>query len=417
MCIYPKLPPLIEDRVSFALYHDKLYYVITRREKMRKFLIFLFILFFLISFQVSSQTWSSLKRLTWNSGDSQWPAMTADSANRIHVVWYDDFLNMGIFDIFYKRSLNGGDTWSGITRMTWSPSWSITPSIAADSGTGIHVVWRDSRSYKVNIFYKKSTNSGGTWSGITQLTWTSTISSYPSIAIDTGGRIHMVWQDQKSGNTEIFYKRSTNGGNSWSATTRLSWSAGNSNRPFIAADPGGGIHVAWPDDTPGNKEIYYKRSANGGVTWSALTRLTWNSGDSISPSIAAYSSIGIVIAWEDDTPGKGEIFSKRSTDGGATWTGFARLTWNTENSTHPSIAADTGAGIHLAWHNYLSGNNDIYYKSSPNGGVSWSAPIRVTWKAYWAGSPILDTDSGDGIHIVWQDLVSSYHEIYYKNRK
>ena len=45
-------------------------------------------------------------------------------------------------------------------------------------------------------------------------------------------------------------------------------------------------------------------------TWSALTRLCWNSGESVLPRIAVDSGSGVHVIWEDDTPGNGEIFYK-----------------------------------------------------------------------------------------------------------
>lgn len=49
----------------------------------------------------------------------------------------------------------------------------------------------------------------------------------------------------------------------------------------------GTVAVAWSDNTPGNSEIYFKTSADGGATWSAAKRRTNNSGASVGPSIAA----------------------------------------------------------------------------------------------------------------------------------
>ncbi len=44
----------------------------------------------------------------------------------------------------------------------------------------------------------------------------------------------------------------------WTAAKRLTWTSGWSHAPAMALDSGNAIHVVWPDDTPGNYEIYYK---------------------------------------------------------------------------------------------------------------------------------------------------------------
>ena len=67
---------------------------------------------------LSSQTWEPTKRLTWNSGETGFIAIAADSNNHIHVVWDDS--TPGNFEIFYKKSTNGGTTWT-TKRLTYSP--------------------------------------------------------------------------------------------------------------------------------------------------------------------------------------------------------------------------------------------------------------------------------------------------------
>jgi len=46
---------------------------------------------------------------------------------------------------------------------------------------------------------------------------------------------------------------------SWQSTKRLTWNAGSSSYPAIATDTSGNIHIVWMDYTPGNYEIYYKK--------------------------------------------------------------------------------------------------------------------------------------------------------------
>ncbi len=48
--------------------------------------------------------------------------------------------------------------------------------------------------------------------------------------------------------------------------------------PVIAIN-GSVVHVVWSDERDGNYEIYYKRSTDGGVSWGADTRLTNNPSD------------------------------------------------------------------------------------------------------------------------------------------
>jgi len=81
----------------------------------------------------------------------------------------------------------------------------------------------------------------------------------PAIAVDALDNLHMVWYDDTPGIPDIYYRKSTDGGASWSTSQNISSSTGDSMYPAIAADPSGNVHVVWHDDTPGNREIYYRR--------------------------------------------------------------------------------------------------------------------------------------------------------------
>jgi hypothetical protein len=69
--------------------------------------------------------------------------------------------------------------------------------------------------------------------------------------------------------------------------------------------------VVWQDDTPGNNEVFYKKSTNGGMAWSGAKRLTWNSGDSEFPAAATDSNDNIHLVWRYGSIGNGEIYYKR----------------------------------------------------------------------------------------------------------
>jgi hypothetical protein len=185
----------------------------------------------------------------------------------------------------------------------------------------------------------------------------------PALGIDSNGHIHVVWADSTPGNTELYYKKSTSGGTTWSATKRLTWNSGisNTNKGCLGVDSNDHIHIVWSDKSPGNYQIYYKRSESGGDAWTSSKKLTWNSNDSSTPSIVFDSSNNIHVVFHDGPSENRDIYYKKSANNGSTWI-TNRLSWSLGDSLSPDIALDFDDTIHVVWHDDSTGMDQIYYK-------------------------------------------------------
>jgi hypothetical protein len=362
--------------------------------------------------QMARADWTPAKRLTWTSGWSWRPAIAVDSGDHIHIVWSDD--TSGNHEIFYRKSTDGGTTWSAPKRLTTNWGTSENPSIAVDSSDTIHVVWEDSSTGYEEIFYRQTTDEGTTWSAAKRLTWTAGSSEVPDLAVDSSGAIHVAWQDDTPGNDEIFYKKSTDGGASWTSVKRLTWTSGASWRPDIAIGQGQAISAIWGDDTTAQYEyeIYYKRSTDGGASWDPVKRLTWTAGTSDGADMAIDSSNGVHIVWRNYSQGQGNLYYKQSTDGGTTWSSNKKLDWSGIPFA-PALAIDSAKTIHLVWQDHKSGTYDLYYMKSTAGGTAWSTAQRLTWTAGDAYDARIAIDSTNTIHGVWWDDTPGNPEIYY----
>jgi hypothetical protein len=222
-------------------------------------------------------------------------------------------------------------------------------------------VWKED-----GVLYNHSTDGGVTWATAINLTNIISGLSTPVIS-SSGSNLHILWRADPDGNDEIYYKRSTDGGVSWGAETRLT------NNPAFSANASISIsdsvvHLTWMDNRDGNFEIYYKRSTDFGLNWGTDTRLTNNSAASNNPSLTVSGSV-VNIVWEDESDGNFEIYSRRSTDGGTSWEEDIRQTNNISGSQGPSISG-SGSSVHLVWHDNRDGNWEIYYKNNPSGNVT-----------------------------------------------
>lgn len=364
---------------------------------------------FLLNISVSVSQWLNDFRLT-NHPDSSLTSPNnarciAAIGTNVHAVWYDN--RDGNYEIYYKRSTDDGAVWGADIRLTTDNAVSQRPAIAV-TGNYVHVVWND-RVSNEEIYYKRSTDGGTTWEANVRLTNNANLSMFPSVCAE-GSIINVFWAETRDGNYEIYNKRSTDNGVTWSADIRLTNDGGTSIQSACAA-LGLTIHLTWNDSRHGPDEIYYKRSTDGGGTWSADTRLTSNAGISWFSSVDAAGS-NVQVAWVEQSDGNPEIYTRRSTDMGITWEPVARQTNNAANSIRPTISL-SGNLAHIIYQDNVDGNDEIYYKLSADGGSTFAPAIRLTNNNDVSVYPC-NAISEASVHVVWRDFREGNWEVFYK---
>ena len=184
--------------------------------------------------------------------------------------------------------------------------------------------------------------------------------------------------------------------------------SGRSEHPSIAVDSRGTVHLVWDDNTPGNEEIFYAYKPAGG-NWSSPVNISNNAGASRSPCIAIDKNDKIHIAWQDDSPdGQWRIFySYKSPD--SSWSIPETIT-AMHQSLRPVLSVDSGLGIHLFWFEGFSGEDCRYhYAYKPYGG-QWQ--IQYLFKTQIADYE-MKVDNRKGVHIV----LDPYGETYYVEKE
>lgn len=365
--------------------------------------------------QISFSQWQTEQRLTTNNGTS-WTSYNnarciSASNGFVHTVWYAS--TTGNFNIYYERLTEAGLISIPI-RISNSDSVTRFPSIAS-VGMYVHIIWMDSKNGSNNneIYYRRSTDSGNTFLPETRLTNNAGESDYGSIAVE-GNNVYVVWMDTRDNNQEIYFKRSTDNGGSWGSDVRLTNNSSNSLYPTIAVF-NSNIHVAWSENRDLNFEIYYKRSTDGGANWGNDTRLTYDVVNSSIPSIAVNES-KLHVVWTDERDLVAQIYYKKSTDNGFSWSQDIRLVNTIYEASEPNICV-SGENIHVVWEDTRDHNGnptfDIFYKHSTNGGVNWSNDEKITNTNGSSRFPFI-TYSNFSIHSIWHNDKTNHWEIYYK---
>jgi len=354
--------------------------------------------------------WSADTRLTNNTSISYTSynnaKCIASAGPIVFAVWYDN--RDGNYEIYFKRSTDAGLSWSADVRLTNETSLSEFPAIEISSGA-IHVFWRDLRDGNGEIYYKRSTSGGVMWSADIRLTNNSANSEFPS-AVSDGNNVMVMWADFRDGNKEIYLKRSTDAGASWGSEVRITNNSAISDYPS-ASISGANVHLVWREFRDGPPQIYYKSSSDAGATWGTDTRVVNSASNAEYPNVSAAGSI-INVTWTDDRNADSEIYYKRSTDAGLSWGSDLRLTSGAGNSEFSSIIA-SGVYVHIVWQDARDGNLEIYYKQSTTAGATWEADVRLTDNTFSSSNPSIHL-SGQALHLIWNDGRDGNYEIYYK---
>jgi hypothetical protein len=206
----------------------------------------------------------------------------------------------------------------------------------------------------------------------------------------------------------------------FSAETRISTIQGPSYTPHIAAHSTN-LHMTWWEDslaTGGVGEIYYARSTSNGTSWSAPLNISNNAGriDAL-PQIGAGPLSGgggsaAYIIWTTDPSGfAGDIYLRRSLDGGASWQAEQIISPAAGYSRPGSVLVDTSGRVHVAWYDSRNtGVGQVFYSLSCDNGANWSTAQFVTQRASNVDNeaPKLVDDSNGNIYMVVRSTTDGF---------
>lgn len=175
------------------------------------------------------------------------------------------------------------------------------------------------------------------------------------------------------------------------ANANLGWSLAGGG----TVDPAGNVYFSWAGykrngGATGPVNLYISKSSDGGVTWTSTVVDVSQAPPDCSAYQCGWAYLGAQIVmtsddagtlyalWNMGTVSKGpeRIYFARSTNGGATWSAKAQVSTAPAGAAHafPAIAALNSGDVRIAWMDARGGTLwNTYYRSSSNGGATWSA--------------------------------------------
>ncbi len=305
-------------------------------------------------------------------------------------------------------STDGGQTWQFSVDLA-SSCCDPTVAWSSDGQTAYTASLLNCGFSGCGVAVFRSTDFGQTWTKIQDLTDSGSdkefiqIDTYPTSAYRD--YLYVTWHD---GNV-LQFARLRPGQATFDAVQSFT------NDPHgigsdIATDTAGNVYYVWPSTT--NRTIVFKKSTDGGATWTNAAVISTTEGQFDWPipamesrnawiyvaadadlSGGAYND-SVYVAWTDTTAPDSSTAADNHTqihvaytrDGGATWTTVIPHPTDDANEVdrfNQWLDVDENGDVHLIYYSTEVNRPDrtqvdLFYQVSQDGGQTWSTPQRVT---------------------------------------
>jgi hypothetical protein len=360
-------------------------------------------------------------RLGYPLGNDWEPAMAADRYGHVYVLYkhYDvagqTTCASCALHVLLQVSADRGQTWSAPQPIDpeVTNGGQFDSQIVVDPLDG-KTVWASFlENNKSTVVVMRSTDYGRTWSGPTAVETLQRATDKDVLAV-RGQTVAVAFNAAQ----KVYAAVSHDGGSTWTTTlvhdgsSQLGWSLAGGG----GIDAQGNLYFTWDGFTQnggakGPVNLFVSESRDGGNTWS-LTQLGTSGAPypcgncgfaylSAQMTMAIGSDDSIYLLWNstvDQTDYAPErIYFARSTDHGATYSPRQDVSLAPQGVEHcfPAIVTGASSGdVRIAWMDTRAGPWNVYYRSSRDGGSSWTGESQIS--SYVAGFSYL-TPTGFGM--------------------
>jgi archaellum component FlaG (FlaF/FlaG flagellin family) len=261
-----------------------------------------------------------------------------------------------------------------VVRLTSEPDDDYSPTITQTTDGTVWVAWERSE----DIWYRTSSDGGETWS-VDSLVDVGGMPCYePAITQTNDGRMWVTFCCYESGNADIWFTTSSDGGATWSTPSQITTDPESDYSPTITQTSAGTIGVGWHSYRSGNADIWGKLSPDGGATWFDAYQLTDDPDSDYDPAATQTADGTWWVVWQSYRSGGDGIWYKTSSDGGNTWSVDSPIDLGGVWGREPAITQTNDGTIWVTFFSYKSGNADIWYVTSSDAGTTWSDPSQFT---------------------------------------
>lgn len=367
-----------------------------------------------VASDASAATWSPTRRITGSGHASVSPGgLAVGPWSTAHLVF--EQLVLGSWVTYYRRSTDTGTTWSAPIQLSTPGVGAAGVASISASGSMVDGVWLEGDAIVAgtdsSVVYRHSSDGGLTWGDPIHLSPGLESAGVPRVA-RYFNIVAVTWTDAYSG--RVYIRRSGDNGATWAARVLL---ATTSMKPF-----GGSIYEAYPMPAYGTSRLYVvymtatrtvkvRRSTNLGGSWQPAQTLS-TTAQSSPPSIATNGSTALIGYGVRSSTDAWTVY-RRTINRGYTWGSAKSLSPKT---SYPSFAPvlDFAAGRFRAAFERCRSNScstsAVYYRQSTTG-LTWSTSSKVSSSARAYSYPA-DVAKGPRILVLFGDSGSGAGDVF-----
>jgi hypothetical protein len=282
--------------------------------------------------------------------------------------------------------------WSTPVSLAGEAEFVLSPLLVADEENRLHLFWQQADA-TFRGMAQKNTLFYAYWDGVSWSRKAAVLTSprgtaeQPSVALDPQGNLLAAWGGTAG---EIFFSRAATDqaliGSAWSNPISLPVPRPAAAAPSLIAEENGLVQVAYAITLNEERGIYMVTSKDGGANWSMPKRVFdamaagWDQVDQPRLTMTDENNWHLLWLRRSLSSGEAQLYYAHSADGGQNWSEPMPVQSNAQQTAAivwHQIAGVGNGTVHLSWQEQNNSGISLWHQQSLDNGLNWSRPVRI----------------------------------------
>ncbi|MDD2890373.1 MAG: T9SS type A sorting domain-containing protein [bacterium] len=348
----------------------------------------------------------------------QYSSVILNGKDNFFITWEDHRSTDYDIDIYcqkYDKNSNPigsnfkvNDNLGGTSLQHWKQ---CRPIIATSDSQSFVIVWEDWRNGEPDIFYQLYDKNGNTQKINYKVNDDTNNKQqfFPSIAMSSGGKFIIVWEDWRNSDADIYAQLYDSTGNPCGNNFKANDNASNRQLfPSVATTASDNFIIVWEDYRSGNANIYGQNYNNGNPIGNNFKINTDTVGYNGKPCISMVNNNKFIVVWENnqiDSTICAQLYNLSGTPYDSNFT-------ISSNGKSPYVTGNNSGHFIVVWEDSRT-NKFISYKVYDSLGVSQTSDLTVT-SGFETNTPRITLNNSGRFIITWIDNRENNPDVYYQ---